>query len=74
MRSNSRQFDIVYEVEIVDPNAPSHEGCLNNPTISGEDNYSSLLDKAREYWSASQVQNPELVTLSSVRIIRELKI
>ena len=74
VRSNSRQFDIVYEVELVDPNAPSHEGCLNNPIISGEDNYSTLLDKAREYWSASQIQNPELVTLSSVRIIRELKI
>jgi len=72
VKSNNRQFDIIYEVELVDPGAPSHEGCLNNPIILGEDNYSSLLDKAREYWSATQVQNSELVTLSSVRVIRDL--
>lgn len=74
LRSNNRQFDIAYEVELVNPSATCHEGCLNNPVISAEDNYSSLLAKAREYWSATKVQNPELVTLSSVRILQERKI
>jgi hypothetical protein len=74
VRSNNRQFDLVYEVELVDPEQPSHEGCLNNPIVLSEDKYASLLEKARCYWAASKVQNPEFVTLSRVRIIDEIEI
>lgn len=74
LREDNRQFDIIYEVELVDPSQPTHVGCLNNTMLCNEDNYSSLLDKARAYWAANNIQNPEFVTLSSVRIIKELKI
>lgn len=69
---SGRQFDIPYEVELVDPSALSHEGCLNNPSISNGDNYTTLMEKARSYWSTSHVENPEFITLSSVRIVRQL--
>lgn len=74
IRDNNRQFDIAYEVELVDPSAAHHEGCLNNPVVMNEDNYLTLMDKARAYWGAEGVQNPEFLTLSSVRIVREIKI
>lgn len=74
IRANNRQFDIAYEVELVDPDQPTHLGCLNNPVLANEDNYSSLLEKARAYWAGNNIQNAEFVTHSSVRILSEVKI
>lgn len=69
---NRRQFDIAYEVELADSSAAFHVGCLNIPSIADSDNYATFLEKARSYWLANDVINPEFITLSSVRIVRQL--
>lgn len=69
---NHRIFDIAYEVELVDQTQPSHIGCLQNPTINDNDNYLHLKKKAELYWRGSDIASPEFITLSPIRIVREL--
>lgn len=70
-----RPMDIGYEVELTDPSQPFHKGCLNE--FEFPNNGSPILqhdieERARRYWSGTNIANPEIVTLSPARILRRL--
>lgn len=67
-----RSFDILYEVELVDPTAPRHEGDWSLFGLHEKDDYAAVREKALRYWGSSPSGNEELITTSSLRIVRRL--
>lgn len=65
-----RWLDLLYEVEICDPTRPQHRACLNHADLEQGDRVPNLIQKAHAYWSGQGVQRPEIITASSIRIIR----
>ncbi|WP_041577333.1 DUF2441 domain-containing protein [Bdellovibrio bacteriovorus] len=63
-----RGFDILYKVEILDKKAAYHRGDWNM-NFTQADSVASMFQRAQEYWAATNVNNPEIVTQSAVRII-----
>lgn len=70
--TTSRHLDIGYEVELVDPDAPSHIGDWTLPNISNADNLPVFENRATLYWEGNNVVKPELITLSAIRVTRVL--
>jgi hypothetical protein len=61
----------LYRVELVDPNAATHRGCMNQIKVPGDGiaMLPELIRKARVYWSAKEIEVPEVITLSPLRIV-----
>ncbi|CAH6852417.1 conserved hypothetical protein [Vibrio chagasii] len=72
MDQNGRMFDIAYEVELVDDASRSHIGCLETSNIGDHDNFMHFKSMAERYWSGENIMSPEFITLSPIRIVREL--
>ena len=68
----SRGLDVLYEVEIVDPSKPQHRGCLSKIDIQQKENYRTFEKRAFEYWNATTVSKPEIVTASPIKILKAL--
>jgi hypothetical protein len=66
--NSNRPWDLMFRVHLVDSAAGLHRGCLSllDP-IQGE-NINGLSDRARQYWQGSNIQSPEVVTYSAVRV------
>jgi hypothetical protein len=69
---NKRAFDIVYEAEFVDPALPQHRGCLSHFDNAAQGDLSGLEKRGNDYWSASVVHRPEIVSESAIRIVRRV--
>lgn len=67
---NDRPQDVGYEVELLNPDAPSHIGDWNIPTMTPNDNLVVFHSKAQMYWEGVSPIKPELVTMSPFRIVR----
>lgn len=72
LRNSNRFLDLIYEVELVDSTLPLHKGCLIHTSIEEQDNYDSFTQKAYKYWDATSVKHTEIVTTSSVRILKQV--
>jgi hypothetical protein len=65
-----RKYDVLHEVEFVNPTAPSHRADSilkwpdgNLPFIS------SIEELARSYWSGNNISVPEIITSSPLRVL-----
>ena len=67
-----RPLDLIYEVELIDEAAAIHRGCLMHLDISLIENMNSFSIKASAYWGGANIQKPEILTISSARIIAQL--
>lgn len=70
-------FNLLYEVELVDANARVHRADLGliNACYRSEPNrlfWDKVHDAACSYWSGAIGTIPELLTLSPIRILREV--
>ena len=65
----SRRFDLLYEVELVDPSALSHKAGMNLVDWPSGESVEMLFERARRYWAGEEIAIPELVTLSPLRIV-----
>jgi hypothetical protein len=72
LESSGRPLDVVYEIELTDPTASLHRGCLTHLDFSEQENLGTLRAKAHDYWSGGNVQRPEVLTTSSVRILSRI--
>lgn len=67
--------DLAYEVELAEPKAEIQKFCWNHvsrwPT-NGMALGAALDQFARDYWSAANIQTPELLTLSGLRIVKQV--
>lgn len=70
--STNRNLDLGYEVELVDSNAPSHIGDWTLANIQNTDNLPNFESRANLYWQGGNVNKPELITLSPIRVTRVL--
>jgi hypothetical protein len=66
---SNRWTDIRYEVELIDANAATHRACLRYINIPATDTPSAIRQRAERYWRGEGIQQPEIVTLSRLRII-----
>lgn len=64
-----RSLDLGYSVELLQPNIPQHVGCLSELNIGDTDSISTFANRAQKYWQGQNVQEPEVLTESSVRIL-----
>lgn len=71
-QSANRPIDLGYEVELVNPNAPSHMGDWDLAAIPNTANVLTIESRAALYWQGANLQNAELLTLSPIRITRVL--
>jgi hypothetical protein len=67
-----RRLDIGYEVELVDPQAVSHAGDWTLPNLQASNDVPSLEKRALQYWQGHNIVQPELATLSPIRIVQRL--
>lgn len=72
IETNNRTFDLKYKVELVHPDKDSHKGCCVVQDIGSTDSITSFEEKARKYWSGNEIQLPEVVTLSSLKIVQRI--
>lgn len=70
--TNSRPFDILYEVELVDSTPILFKAHWDLAGEYPKDSLSDLENKAHQYWQAKNVTLPEILTLSPVQIIKRL--
>ncbi len=71
--SSNRHLDLGYEVELVDPTAPSHLGDWTLANMEISDNLPVFESRASLYWQAtSPIAKPEFLTQSPIRITRVL--
>ena len=68
-----RARDIGYEVELVNPQAQSHLGDWTLPNVRSTDDVAAIARHALLYWRGISVANPQLATLSPIRIARRLQ-
>lgn len=72
LQGNNRVLDLIYEVELADPSATVHRGCLSHLDFAAREDLSTLTRKANDYWNAQQVHVPEILVESSVKILRRI--
>ena len=65
-------WNALYEVEMTDVNAPRHRGAFNLIELppEGVEFLPVTVQRAEQYWSGSQIQVPEIITKSSLRILQ----
>jgi hypothetical protein len=68
----NRNFDLMYEVEIIDQNAPRHIGDWTLPNMANTDTVQVFELRAHLYWQGNDAMKQEIVTPSPVRILRRL--
>jgi hypothetical protein len=69
-----RPFDLSYEVELVDPQAPSHVGDWSLANFVQTDDVRTIERRAAMYWQPTEVVlKPELLTLSPIKILRQIQ-
>jgi len=73
-RTSNRRLDIGYEVELVDPSAPCHRGDWTLANFQPTDDLPTFEARAALYWQGAEIVKPELLTLSSIRIVKELRL
>lgn len=66
--SNNRFLDVIYKVELVDQNRPTHTADYTLANIQQNDNFSTFVEKAKKYWEGEEISKAELVTTSRIRI------
>ena len=66
-------FDLDYEVELVDPMAPSHLGDYSAANSQPTATMPDYENAAQLYWQGTQITKPELMTMSPVRILRAVQ-
>jgi hypothetical protein len=71
--ASGRLRDIGYEVELLDPAAQSHLGDWTLSNIRPTDSVVAVTRNAILYWRGISIANPELATLSPIRIARRLR-
>ena len=71
--ASGRPRDIGYEVELVNPQAQSHLGDWTLPNVRSTDDVAAIARHASLYWRGISVANPQLATLSPIRIARRLQ-
>lgn len=69
-RMSGRTFDMCYEVELMNPNAPQHIGDWALANMQNTDDFSVFEQRARLYWQGQNIVKQELVTLSPIRVMR----
>ena len=69
--SNGRITDLIYEVEIMDNSKAFLEADWNGVNHQSE-SISELEEKAHAYWKAENIQNVEVLTMSDIKIIRQI--
>ena len=69
---SKRPLDLIYEISLVDDSAPIHRGCLSHLDFSFQENFETFSIKARAYWIGDNIQRPEILTTSGVRIIAQV--
>lgn len=70
--SNRLWSDIIYEVELLEPEKPSFRTDWTLVNVTPQDTVAQVEERARQYWSGSSVNNPELLSLSKIRIINRV--
>jgi Protein of unknown function (DUF2441) len=71
--ASGRTRDIGYEVELINPQAQSHLGDWTLPNVRSTYDVTAIARHALLYWRGISVANPQLVTLSPIRIARRLQ-
>ena len=71
--ASGRPRDIGYEVELVNPQAQSHLGDWTLLNVRSTDDVAAIARHALLYWRGISVANPQLATLSPIRIARRLQ-
>ncbi len=66
--NHDRATNLIYEVELVDPNALVHK--TNYELVSVEAGPSKWGDLARSYWSDGHTENIEVICGGAIRIVR----
>lgn len=63
--------NFLYRVELVEPGAAKHRACLNKINVPADNvpMLPELIRKARLYWSGNEIEVPEVITLSPLRIV-----
>ena len=64
----NRFMEITYEVSLIDADEPVHRGCLSLLDFQQKEGLDSFTQKARTYWSGTEISSPEIVTTSRVQI------
>jgi hypothetical protein len=69
-QGTGRTLDLIYRVNLVDPDALIHRGCLSYLDVQGDgDTLGVVEQKAERYWEANEVQRPEILTMSPLKIL-----
>jgi hypothetical protein len=72
--ATSRYFDLLYEISLVNPELQKHRGCLSLFDNANQGNLIDLENRARNYWTGTNIQKPELISISPIRILRNIPI
>lgn len=75
MAKRKGRRDIAYAVRLADPRAPTHRAGFNlvhDAPPADEPALPWWENRARAYWAGEEINIPELLTLSALRIIRRL--
>lgn len=69
-RNQFSPWNLIYEVEIVSPDAPSHRAAFNLVQFPGDQTefLPVTVSLARKYWGGSDVEVAEILTMSPLRI------
>lgn len=68
LRITNRFIDIIYEVSLIDVDEPVHRGFPSLLDFQQKEGLDSFTQKARTYWSGTEISSPEIVTTSRVQI------
>lgn len=62
----------IYRAELVEPDAPFHVADFNQVGIpQGTEFLQPMIHKARRYWAGKQIEVPEFLTTSAIRILEQ---
>jgi len=64
-----RNLDLIYRVELVNSDASQHLSDWKLANFQNGDDYTSFERKAHSYWRAENIDQSELITTSSIRIV-----
>lgn len=69
--SNITPLNLLYRVELIDPSAASHRGCMNQVSFPPEhvEVLPAFVERARAFWNANVIEVPEIVTKSALRVV-----
>jgi len=73
INSNNKVTDIIYEVEILDDSQLTFEFDWKGVNLSRGESVIELESKAHNYWKAENINSTEVLTESSIRIIKKIQ-